>query len=91
VEITYDPAKNARNIAERGINFETTKDFEFETAIHVVDDRKDYGEQRWRSLGFLHDRLHALVFVETAKGIRVISFRKANSREVKLYAEAEKE
>lgn len=30
-------------------------------------------------------RVHSLVFVETGNGIRVISFRKANKREVKRY------
>lgn len=41
MEITYDPAKDARNTAERGISFEAAKEYEFETAIYVVDDRKD--------------------------------------------------
>jgi uncharacterized DUF497 family protein len=36
-------------------------------------------------LGRLNGRVHALVFVETPKGIRVISFRKANPREVRIY------
>ena len=33
-------------------------------------------------------RVHAVVFTETATGIRVISFRKANNREVKRYEQA---
>jgi hypothetical protein len=37
-------------------------------------------------LGLLHGRLHVLCFTETGDGIRVISFRKANDREVKAYA-----
>lgn len=48
-----------------------------------MDDRKDYGETRYRALGFMEERLHALVFTETQVGIRVISFRKANQREEK--------
>jgi hypothetical protein len=36
-------------------------------------------------LGMLRDRLHVLCFVETDDGIRVISFRKANAREVRRY------
>lgn len=46
------------------------------------------GETRYRGFGFLDQRLHALVFVETAKGIRVVSFRKANDREVRRYEKA---
>ena len=88
MEITFDPAKNAANIALRGLGFEQVMDFDFQTAIFTVDDRHDYGETRFRSLGILDDRLHALVFVETARGIRVISFRKANKREVQWYEQA---
>ncbi|MDP1698769.1 MAG: hypothetical protein Q8L45_13460 [Xanthomonadaceae bacterium] len=40
------------------------------------------------SLGFVGARLHALVFVETVTGIRVISFRKANKREARQYEQA---
>jgi len=42
-------------------------------------------EVRIRALGWLDKRVHALVFVETRQGIRVVSFRKANKREVKIY------
>jgi uncharacterized DUF497 family protein len=54
----------------------------------LVDDRRDYGEIRYRAFGVLDGRMHALVFVETIKGIRVISFRRANKREVKQYGKA---
>lgn len=88
MEITFDPAKNAANVALRGLSFEQVVDFDFQTAIFAQDDRHDYGETRYRGLGFLDGRLHALVFVETAKGIRVISFRKANTREIHRYEQA---
>lgn len=85
MEISFDPAKNARNIELRGLSFERVAEFDFDTAVFVEDTRRDYGEQRWRALGRVGDRVHALVFVQTEEGIRVISFRKANSREVKQY------
>ena len=47
--------------------------------------RKDYPERRIIAVGYLDDRLHVLCFSETALGIRVISFRKANKREEKGY------
>lgn len=87
--VAFDPAKNDRNIELRGISFERASEFEFATAWIVVDDRKDYGEIRYRAMGFLDARLHALVFTETANGIRVISLRKANKREEKGYAKAQ--
>lgn len=85
MKITYDPAKNARNIQERGLSFDRVTEFDFETAIVVVDARRDYGEIRYRAVGWLDGRLHALVFTRADDGIRVISFRKANKREVKRY------
>lgn len=88
MEVSFDPDKNERNIRERGLSFERVAEFDFQTAIVVVDDRRDYGETRLRALGILSGRLHALVFVETATGIRVISFRKANKREVQHYEQA---
>lgn len=85
MEVDFDPAKNATNIRERGLSFERAAEFDFESAQFIIDNRRDYGETRYRVLGFLGRRLHALVFVEIVGGIRVISFRKANKREVKQH------
>ena len=85
MEITYDPAKNASNIELRGLSFERAADFDFQTAVIWIDARKTYPEVRISALGLLAGRVHALVFAETTNGIRVISFRKANKREVNRY------
>ena len=87
MQIDFDPAKNLRNIAERSLSFELAGEFDFDTAIIWMDARKVYPEVRVSVLGLLAGRVHALVFSETTKGIRVISFRKANKREVKRYEE----
>jgi len=44
VRITYDAAKNERNIRRRGLSFDRATDFEFESARIHIDKRKDYGE-----------------------------------------------
>ena len=85
MEIVFDPAKSVRNLRERGLSFERVADFDFESAFFEEDTRRDYGEIRLRAFGFLDKRLHALVFVGIPTGIRVISFRKANRREVRQY------
>jgi len=89
VRITYDPAKNERNIRNRGLSFDSAARFDFEGALYAVDQRHDYGEMRYIAMGMLGVRLHVLCFAETADGIRVISFRKANAREVRRYAKAQ--
>jgi uncharacterized DUF497 family protein len=85
MEITYDRSKNSQNILERNLSFDQVVNFDFETANFTIDKRKNYGEIRRCAIGYLGNRLHALVFTETPKGIRVISFRKANKREITIY------
>lgn len=85
MKIEFDPAKNERNIRERDLPFDMAADFDWETALVVEDDRRDYGECRFRALGYIGARLYALVFTPRKGGIRVISLRKANQREVKSY------
>ena len=89
MDIAFDPAKNARNIRERGLSFERVIDFDFETAIITTDNRRDYGETRIIAVGYLDERLHVLCFVEIDTGIRVVSFRKANLREVNRHGKAQ--
>jgi uncharacterized DUF497 family protein len=81
MRIEFDPAKNAKNIAERGLGFERAVDFDFETAKVWQDTRMEYPESRFVAIGYLDNRLHVLVFSDTPLGIRIISFRKANKRE----------
>lgn len=85
MQITYDLNKNNANITNRGLSFELVKDFDFSTALIIQDTRKEYPEPRFQALGMVGQRLHMLVFTPKLNGIRVISFRKANRREVKNY------
>lgn len=88
MKVSYDPRKNARNIAERGLSFERAAELDWERTSITEDGRKDYPERRFVALGYLDNRLHVLCFTPTEDGIRVISFRKANKREVRRYEEA---
>ena len=81
--IEFDPIKNAKNITERG--FEFVADFDWSTAALETDTRKDYGETRYQATGYLQGRLMILIFTPILEGIRVISFRKANKREIRKY------
>lgn len=72
----HRPARHSVQIVE---------DFEWDNALVVEDLRKDYGERRFQALGLIAGRLHALVFTPRAGLVHVISLRKANRREIKLY------
>ena len=86
-EITFDPAKNEANIRKRGLPFSLVKDeFDWASAQVIEDSRRDYGERRFRALGFIGTRLHAVVYTPRANGMHVISLRKANRREERRYA-----
>ena len=84
-DISFDPSKNDRNIASRGISFEVATQFEWDTAMIAEDHRWEYGEPRFQALGFIAGRLHAMVFTPRAGKIHVISLRKANRREMRRY------
>ncbi len=88
MRIEFDPAKCQANIKTRGLSFERVAQFDFATAAVEQDLRKTYLEARYVALGWLDARLHVLCFTPIDDGLRVISFRKANAREVKSYEKA---
>ena len=88
IHIEFDSVKNEKNIRERDLSFERVREFDFGTANVTIDDRRNYGEVRYIATGYFEKRLHILCFTETMLGIRVISFRKANNREVKKYEQS---
>ncbi len=85
MKVEFDANKNDTNIRERGLSFVRAADFDFDGAIIKQDARKAYPEVRYIALGFLDAKLHVLCFTPVEDGIRVISFRRANQREVKSY------
>ncbi len=87
MKLTFDPIKHAANLAKRDLAFERVADLDWDTARMAEDSRKDYGEPRVRVTGLLEGRLHVAIITKRDNSTRVISFRKANSREVKRYEE----
>lgn len=61
MRLSFDPGKNRRNIAERGLSFELVADLDWESAVAVEDTRKDYGETPLRVMARLGGRLHMAV------------------------------
>lgn len=88
MRIEFDPDKNAWNIRERDLSFERAAEFDFETALIDIDRRLDYGEARMTAIGSLSGIIHVLIFTMRGDTLRVVSFRKANKREVRRYEQA---
>jgi hypothetical protein len=85
VDIEFYPNKSERNARERRLPFDRVREFDFETAVIQPDLRFDYPELRFTATGLIGERVHVVCYTPVADGIRVISFRKANSREVERY------
>ncbi|RUP27677.1 MAG: BrnT family toxin [Curvibacter sp.] len=85
VELEYDLLKNEANIRDRGLSYEWVRQFDFESSLIWQDTRQHYSEARYIALGLIGSRAHVVVYAETDRGIRVISFRKANHREQRRY------
>ena len=84
--ITYDPAKRARTLAERDLDFEDAK-LVFETKRFETEDiRKDYGEKRTICFGMLRERMVVIGYTPRGADRHVFSMRKANDREQALIA-----
>ncbi len=85
----WDEAKRKANIAKHGIDFLDVPEMFTNLILIGPDVRKDYGETRKIGFGFIRGRLMAVVFTEREPTtIRIISARKANTREETYYQEA---
>lgn len=85
MKIEFDAAKSEKNARERNLPFHFAEYFDWDTALYFEDDRRGYPETRIIAVGKLEDRFHVLCFTPIEGGVRIISFRKANEREVRDY------
>lgn len=86
VRITFDPAKDAANIEKHGVSLALAERLEWDWLIAAPDARQDYGEARMVGYAPIGVRVYCVVFTERGRVRRIISLRKANTREVKRYA-----
>lgn len=85
--IEWDIKKNQINIEKHGIDFvDANKIFE-NPILTKIDDRIDYKEKRWIGIGKLEQVIVVLVYTIRGNNIRIISIRKANKIERKIYNE----
>ena|SRR5271166_3779968 len=85
--VSFDPAKSERNQRERGLSFELVDRLDWSTALVKEDERRDYGETRLLVFGLIDQRLHVAVVTPRGEDLRVISLRKANRKEERLYGQ----
>ncbi len=81
----WDEAKRKLNIKKHGIDFIDIKTVFNGYTVTIVDESMDYGEERFITLGLLHEHIVVIVHAEKKNMIRIISARKATKNEQKIY------
>jgi uncharacterized DUF497 family protein len=87
-ELEWDDPKGAQNFADHGVSFETAKKvFEDPFATERLDDREDYGEDRYSIIGMVDGRILTVAYTLRNDSIRIISARGAEPHERRRYHE----
>ena len=87
MRITYDPAKREKTLRERGVDFEEAAEVFAGPTFDGLDDRKNYGERRIITAGYLRSRMMIVVWTLRGDVRHIISMRKANDREKARYGQ----
>jgi uncharacterized DUF497 family protein len=82
---TCDPNKSRANHFKHGIVLEFAQYLDWTKEVVWQDVRYNYNEVRMSGLVPLEGKIYAVVYVLRAESTRMISLRKANNREMKLY------
>lgn len=91
MKLEWDEKKRQQTLTLRGLDFaDCSAVLCSEPRQERVDVRQDYGETRCVALGFLHRRLVVILYTKRADVYRIISMRKANSREKELFDRTQK-
>lgn len=85
--LDWDEAKSRQNLAKHGLSFQDAAAVFAGPCVTVEDTRRHYGERRFITLGLLSGRTVVIAHTPRGRRIRVISMRKANSREARRYRE----
>jgi len=86
MRLTWDPAKRAKTLQERGLDFADAAIVFSDVSIEVEDTRFEYGETRIICVGYLEERMVVVGYVPRGWARHIFSMRKANDREQKALA-----
>jgi uncharacterized DUF497 family protein len=88
MHFTWDERKRPVNTRAHGFDFQDTPRVFDGPTFTFEDDRFDYAEQRFVTLGFLGGVAVSIVHTETPERIHVISFRRATRNEEAILFES---
>ena len=81
----WSETKNRANISKHGLSFEDANTVFSGPCVTFEDTRHGYDEKRFITLGPLAGRVVVIAHTSRNENTRIISMRKANSREQKTY------
>lgn len=88
----WDEKKNAGNLAKHGRVGEAVHDFDWATAYVTDRSRHADGEARFSAINAFEGKVWTVIFTWRGEGrVRIISFRRSNSKEEKAYAQEAEE
>jgi len=88
VESTFDPKKNAANVRKHGVALSEGDGVLNDPLALTVEDRSSADEQRFVSIGMnVFGKLRVVVYTYRGEGVRLISVRKPEPKEVRAYEE----
>jgi uncharacterized protein len=89
VRFEWSRSKAKSNYAKHGVSFVFAKQvFTDPFAVEFLDDREDYGEERFVIIGMAAGELLYVAYTERKDAIRLISARRATQYEQEIYIEA---
>jgi hypothetical protein len=92
VDFEWDDAKAAANEAKHGISFDDAISAFRDPQVVLVDATRDAdGETRMKVIGRIEGKLFVVVFTERGQVRRIISARRANGKEERIYGDRESE
>ena len=81
----WDLSKEALNIRKHGIDFTTATLIWNGPVLERIDDRRHHGEIRFQAFGAVENRVLTVIFTWRGAARRIISARRANLREKRLF------
>lgn len=82
----WDEQKRLENLDKHGVDFAAVEEsFQWDTALIEPSPRD--GEMRWRTVGYIGERLHTVTYTARGDNTRIISLRRSNVKEERTYDE----
>jgi len=87
MQLEWDEGKCKSNLEKHNLSFEDAHLVFAGDTVTIPDLRRPYGENRMITMGSLAGRIVVMVHAPQGEKTRIISMRKANVREQRIYQE----